>query len=288
MKQAVIIGAGIIGCATALQLARRGYRTTNVDKNAEVGSGSTANSCAIVRFSYSTPEGVMLAHEGCHYWLNWPQFLGAPDERGYAKFVQCGHLMLRIDESDRAQVIERYRELGIRFETWDNARIRERLPFMTTESFFPPKPVDDPQFFSDSASEIAGGIFTPDAGYIPDPLLATHNLRRAVEAAGAFSIVLESIPRELGARITSELRIPTIGIGAGPDCDGQVLVIHDLLGLSFGHKPKFTRRYADLGEIISRAAVEYCRDVQQGRFPSDEESYHLPVEHRDVPVAKRG
>jgi 3-methyl-2-oxobutanoate hydroxymethyltransferase len=111
---------------------------------------------------------------------------------------------------------------------------------------------------------------------------------RAVEAAGAFSIVLESIPRELGARITSELRIPTIGIGAGPDCDGQVLVIHDLLGLSFGHKPKFTRRYADLGEIISRAAVEYCRDVQQGRFPSDEESYHLPVEHRDVPVAKRG
>jgi len=111
---------------------------------------------------------------------------------------------------------------------------------------------------------------------------------RAVEAAGAFSIVLESIPRELGARITSELRIPTIGIGAGPDCDGQVLVIHDLLGLGFGHKPKFTRRYADLGEIISRAAVEYCRDVQQGRFPSDEESYHLPVEHRDVPVAKRG
>ena len=111
---------------------------------------------------------------------------------------------------------------------------------------------------------------------------------RAVEAAGAFSIVLESIPRELGARITSELRIPTIGIGAGPDCDGQVLVIHDLLGMSFGHKPKFTRRYADVGEIISRAAAEYCRDVQQGNFPSDEESYHLQMEHRAAPAAKRG
>jgi 3-methyl-2-oxobutanoate hydroxymethyltransferase len=109
---------------------------------------------------------------------------------------------------------------------------------------------------------------------------------RAVEAAGAFAIVLESIPRELGARITSELRIPTIGIGAGPDCDGQVLVIHDLLGLSFGHKPKFTRRYAEVGEIISRAAAEYCRDVQQGRFPSDEESYHSSVEHRGTPVTK--
>jgi 3-methyl-2-oxobutanoate hydroxymethyltransferase len=110
---------------------------------------------------------------------------------------------------------------------------------------------------------------------------------RAVEAAGAFAVVLESIPRELAARITAELRIPTIGIGAGPDCDGQVLVINDLVGLSFGHQPKFVRRYAEVGEIISRAAAEYCRDVQQGRFPSDEESYHLPAEHRSVPLARR-
>src|SRR6266699_2565852 len=107
------------------------------------------------------------------------------------------------------------------------------------------------------------------------------------EAAGAFSVVLESIPRELAARITADLKIPTIGIGAGPDCDGQVLVINDLLGLTFGHQPKFARRYADVGAIISRAAAEYCRDVQQGRFPSDEESYHLPAEHRQAPVARR-
>jgi 3-methyl-2-oxobutanoate hydroxymethyltransferase len=110
---------------------------------------------------------------------------------------------------------------------------------------------------------------------------------RAVEAAGAFAIVLESIPRELAARITAELRIPTIGIGAGPDCDGQILVINDLLGLSFGHKPKFARHYADVGGIISRAAAEYCRDVQQGRFPSDEESYHMPVEHSDAETVRR-
>jgi 3-methyl-2-oxobutanoate hydroxymethyltransferase len=103
---------------------------------------------------------------------------------------------------------------------------------------------------------------------------------RAVEAAGAFSIVLESIPRELAARITAELKIPTIGIGAGPDCDGQVLVIHDLLGMSFGHQPKFARHFAEVGEIISRAAAEYCRDVQQGNFPSDGESYHLSAEQR--------
>jgi 3-methyl-2-oxobutanoate hydroxymethyltransferase len=110
---------------------------------------------------------------------------------------------------------------------------------------------------------------------------------RAVEAAGAFSVVLESIPRELAARITAELRIPTIGIGAGPDCDGQILVIHDLVGLSFSHKPKFARRYADVGEIISHAAAEYCRDVQKGSFPSDEESYHARAEHAGTLFAQR-
>jgi 3-methyl-2-oxobutanoate hydroxymethyltransferase len=97
---------------------------------------------------------------------------------------------------------------------------------------------------------------------------------RAVEAAGAFAVVLESIPREVAARITAELRIPTIGIGAGPDCDGQILVLHDLVGMSFGHTRKFARRYADVGQMISQAAAEYCRDVQQGQFPSDQESYH--------------
>ena len=100
---------------------------------------------------------------------------------------------------------------------------------------------------------------------------------RAVEAAGAFSIVLEAIPRELGAEITKAVRIPTIGIGAGPDCDGQVLVLHDLLGLTFQNPPKFARRYANLGEAISKAVREYCADVESGRFPSDAESYHAPA-----------
>ena len=99
---------------------------------------------------------------------------------------------------------------------------------------------------------------------------------RAVEAAGAFSIVLEGMPRELTAQITADLRIPTIGIGAGPDCDGQILVLNDLLGLRFGPAPKFARCYANLGEIISHAVREYCEDVRSGSFPSDAESYHMP------------
>jgi len=111
---------------------------------------------------------------------------------------------------------------------------------------------------------------TPDA--------AEHLVRdaRAVEAAGAFAIVLEGIPRELAALITRELRIPTIGIGAGPECDGQILVVNDLLGLTFSAVPKFARQYTNLSEIISSAAREYCSDVRRGTFPSDAESYHMP------------
>lgn len=112
---------------------------------------------------------------------------------------------------------------------------------------------------------------------------------RAVEAAGAFAIVLESMPRELAARITEKLHIPTIGIGAGPDCDGQVLVFHDLVGLTMGHTPKFARRYANLAAEISRATAEYCEDVRSGSFPSDAESYHSPAEVREhVPARQRG
>jgi 3-methyl-2-oxobutanoate hydroxymethyltransferase len=99
---------------------------------------------------------------------------------------------------------------------------------------------------------------------------------RATESAGAFAVVLESIPRELAARVTERLRIPTIGIGAGPDCDGQILVYHDLLGLTFGHVPKFARHYANLSETISKAVTAYCEDVRGGAFPSDAESYHAP------------
>src|SRR6059036_3923570 len=87
-------------------------------------------------------------------------------------------------------------------------------------------------------------------GKTPDAAERLLRDARAVEAAGAFSIVLEAVPRELAAQITRELRIPTIGIGAGPDCDGQVLVLHDMIGLTFGEPPKFARRYAKVGEEI--------------------------------------
>ena len=91
---------------------------------------------------------------------------------------------------------------------------------------------------------------------------------RLLEEAGAFSLVLESIPPEVAKSVSAELRIPTIGIGAGPWCDGQVLVCYDMLGLSQGPVPPFVKRYADLGTAISKAANEYCDEVRAGRFPA--------------------
>jgi len=110
---------------------------------------------------------------------------------------------------------------------------------------------------------------------------------QALAAAGAFSIVIEAVPREIAARITERVPVPTIGIGAGPDCDGQVLVLSDLLGLTEGRTPKFARRYAEMAETIRGAVGRYVDDVQKGTFPSDAESYHLPPAARDaVPVKK--
>ncbi|MFQ5543166.1 MAG: 3-methyl-2-oxobutanoate hydroxymethyltransferase [Nitrospiria bacterium] len=96
---------------------------------------------------------------------------------------------------------------------------------------------------------------------------------KALESAGAFSVVLEGIPNPLAKEITATIKIPTIGIGAGPDCDGQVLVLHDLLGLSIQDHPKFVRQYADLGALAVKAFKAFKSDVETGKFPTKEEGY---------------
>jgi 3-methyl-2-oxobutanoate hydroxymethyltransferase len=98
----------------------------------------------------------------------------------------------------------------------------------------------------------------------------------ALERAGVFAMVLEGIPREISRLITERVNVPTIGIGAGSECDGQILVFTDLVGLTFGHKAKFVREYADVKSVITDALKQYADDVTARRFPADEESYHLP------------
>lgn len=100
----------------------------------------------------------------------------------------------------------------------------------------------------------------------------------ALERAGVFSIVLEGVPREVAAMITREVSVPTIGIGAGPECDGQVLVFHDIVNLTFAPPAKFVRRYGDAAALIRHAVEQFKADVEAGGYPADAESYHLPKE----------
>ncbi len=96
-----------------------------------------------------------------------------------------------------------------------------------------------------------------------------------LEQAGVFSVVLECIPYQVARTITKMLKIPTIGIGAGPGCDGQIIVFHDLVGLSDGHLPKFVKSYLDLHGLILQALKEYSQEVREGKFPDESHSYHL-------------
>jgi 3-methyl-2-oxobutanoate hydroxymethyltransferase len=102
---------------------------------------------------------------------------------------------------------------------------------------------------------------------------------RMLEEAGVFAVVLEVVPREIARTVTEALRVPTIGIGAGADCDAQILVTHDLLGLSFSRtSPRFVRQYANVRDVMSEAIGRYAEDVRAGSFPSDSESYPLPAD----------
>jgi 3-methyl-2-oxobutanoate hydroxymethyltransferase len=117
----------------------------------------------------------------------------------------------------------------------------------------------------------------------------------ALEEAGAGALVLEGVPREVAAAITAELTIPVIGIGAGPECDGQILVFHDILNMTFAPQAKFVRRYADVAAVIHEALEHYREDVERRAYPSDAESYHLPQSALEavreaalLPVADQG
>ena len=126
------------------------------------------------------------------------------------------------------------------------------------------------------SATMLGGFRTQ--GKTAEAALKLVDEAHALEDAGAMSIVLEAIPAPVASRITAELSIPTFGIGAGPDCDGQVLVYHDLLGLTEGHLPRFVKRYANLSREIRDALEAYAAEVRSGAFPGEEHTYEMPAE----------
>ena len=218
----IIIGAGVIGSSIALGLSRKGFSTLNIDALPAAGYGSTSNSSGIIRPFYSAIESCALAHEARHRWLNWPEFLGNPDERGYAKYVECGMLML-LAEGDKAlfsNSLQAMNDVGVNFGYLSAAELAQRFPAFDLSSYGPPKLPEDPGFGVANERSLTGGIFVSDAGYVGDPQLAAHNLQRASEALGAvfrFNTEIVTINR-------SGDRVSGVTTRAGETIDAPVVV----------------------------------------------------------------
>ena len=217
---AVIIGAGIIGAATAFELAKKGHRTLNVDKLPAAGYGSTGNTCAIVRTHYSTWDGTALAWESFHHWKDWPGYLGVEDERGYAKFIQTGMVIIKSRVQDFKKHLRFHDELGIPYEEWDVETLKAKLPYYDLDSYYPPRRSGDEKFGTKAGGTVPGGIFIPSAGYVNDPQLSTHNLQRAAEAHGAeflFNAEIVTIRR-------SDESVTGVTLADGREIDAPVVV----------------------------------------------------------------
>ena len=223
---AVIVGAGVIGAAVALELARRGWRTISVDGNPAAGYGPTSGSCAIIRVHYSTLDGTALAWEGYHYWKDWGGYIGGDDPRGNAEFREVGCMVMRTKGNDFLNKhIRISSELNIPFELWNENKITERLPIYDLRSFSPARRLDDARFGEPNGERVSGAVFWPTAGYVTDPMLSAQNLQWAAEQSGARFLfgrraaeVMRADGRAVGIRLDNgqEIHAPVVVNVAGP------------------------------------------------------------------------
>lgn len=182
---AIVIGAGIIGCCTAFELAKKGWRTLNVDRLPGAGYGSTSNSCAIIRLHYSTPDGVAMAREGYYYWIDWPKYLGVVDEAGMARYVNTGCLVTKCERNHQlVHVMKCLDELGVVYQELTPEEVEHWLSFVDTRRYGPPVTPEDPRFGEPSGGIVSGAVYIPESGFITDPQLSVHNVQRACEARG--------------------------------------------------------------------------------------------------------
>ena len=191
---AVIVGAGVIGAAIALELTRKGYKTLNIDKNPEAGHGSTSNSCAIIRVHYSTEHDTAFAYEGYYYWKNWEEYLGYKKKEGLSEFRETGCLIMKTESNANLEkVIANVKALSIPHEHWNLEKIKKQLPVYDLRKYGPPKRMDDENFGDPTGNQINGAVFFPTAGYINDPKLATQNIQDAAESLGATFLFNQSV-----------------------------------------------------------------------------------------------
>jgi sarcosine oxidase subunit beta len=218
---AIIVGAGIIGGCIGYELAKKGLKTLNVDRLAEAGQGSTSASCAIIRFHYSTADGVAMAREGYYYWLDWPKYLEADDELGFATYINTGCLVIKtVHNKYLANVMKNLAALGVAYEELDAAGFVRRMPLANAASYHPARLLQDPMFGQSSGETIAGAIYIPESGYISDPRLSCHNVQRAAEAKGGkfrFNAEVAAVRQARG-------RVRGVTLQGGEEIDAPIVV----------------------------------------------------------------
>jgi glycine/D-amino acid oxidase-like deaminating enzyme len=195
---AVVIGAGVIGSAVAFELARGGRSVIVVDKGPGPGAGSTSASAAIIRFSYSTRDAILTAWEAAVMWQNWEAHLGVVDPDGMCRFIQTGNLILRTTGYDGVRMLELWDEFGVAYDDLSPADLGRRFPWLDIGKYYPPKRIDDPAFADDPDGELSA-IYSPESGFIDDPMLAAKNLAYAARQHGAafrFRAEVTSIDRD--------------------------------------------------------------------------------------------
>jgi len=223
---AIVIGTGIIGGAIGLELAKQGSRTLNVDKLPAAGYGSTSNTCAIIRFHYSTAEGIAMARESYYYWLDWPKYIGTPDESGMAHYINTGCMVIKNEENHFLEhVLPHLDDLKVVYETLGPEELRQLLPYVDTRQFGPPVLAEDPRFGQPTGEAVAGAIYIPESGFINDPQLACHNQQRGCEALGGQYLfnaevvkILTEGGRAAGVKLAdgTEMLAPVVVNAAGP------------------------------------------------------------------------
>ena len=219
---AIIIGAGVIGSSVAFELAKRGYKTLNIDKLPTSGYGSTSNSCAIVRAHYSTWDGVAMAYEGFFYWDDWKNYLGVEDERGMIKYMKTGSIMFKLQGEDHSKKsLKFFEEIGVQHEIWDLEKLKERMPIYSHDQYDgTTSPDEDEHFFDKTGKKIEGAVFTPGSGYVSDPQLSSHNLQVAAEANGGeflFNNEIKEIRQEDG-------KVLGVTLKTGEQIDAPIVV----------------------------------------------------------------
>jgi sarcosine oxidase subunit beta len=216
---AVIIGAGVVGASIALALATDGMPVTIIDRAPGAGMGSTSASSAIVRFHYSTYQGVAVSWEAKHAWEEWASFLGVVDEAGTARYISTGALVLDSPGYDSERVLALYDQIGIPYERLTAQGIRDRFRYLSAASYFPPRLPSDEEFWTEPTGEL-GGFYTPEGGFVDDPGLAAHNLWAAATARGAQSMFRSQVAaiRRAGAAVAG------VTLADGRDVDASIVV----------------------------------------------------------------